>query len=207
MKKENLFAEFLLKKFQENSETKLQVCSCDNFSVIKGETTSSDVLSVNKIAEEFSEKYPEHAIKNTIDLIDYKEKLEPSESLNLCFRKHNIFEHTQYFSFSDFPFGNSTIDRTIYFYFKSIFEKIPPTYPFDWIEFRIKKLEKFNLDFEIVDNYNSDYGGSLKSSILDSFDFNLERLNSVIKKMDLETYVLNPLNNNIEIDSKDFIYH
>lgn len=206
IKKENLFVEFLLKKFEGNPDTKLQVSSCENFLIVKGETTYSEVLSINKISVEFSEKYPEYSVKNTIDLIDYKEKIEPTKSINLFFSKHSRFDFPQYFSLSDFPFGDSTIDKSIYFYFKSIFEKIPSSYPFDWIEFRIKKMNGFSMDFEIVDNYHSDHDGSLKSAILDSFDFNLEIFDSQIKKVDFETYILNPLDESIKVESKEFIY-
>lgn len=203
IKKENLFAEFLLKKFAEESETNLQVCTCENFSIIKGYTTSPDVLPINKIIDEFNEKYPDHTFKNTIDLIDYKDSLETKETISFTF-SHKFPElHSTFFSVSDFPFGCSSFDKTLYFYFKCIFEKIPTEYPFDWINFKITKIDKFNIDFEISDNYDSDSDGKLKSLILDSFDFNLEKFYLDLKKMDLENYILNTSEFDLRINSEN----
>lgn len=192
IKKENLFAEFLLKKFAEGSETNLQVCTCENFSIIKGYTTSPDVLPINKIIDEFNEKYPDHTFKNTIDLIDYKDSLETKETISFTF-SHKFPElNSNFFSISDFPFGCSTVEKTLYFYFKNIFNKIPSEFPFDWIEFKITIIDKFKIEFDISDNYHSDSDGELKSLILDSFDLNIEKFHLDLKKMDLEKYILNP---------------
>lgn len=203
MKKENLFAEFLLKKFNEGSETNLQICTCENFSIIKGETTSPDVLPINKIVEEFNEKYIEHTFRNTIDLIDYKDVIETKDTISFTF-SHKFPElNSTFFSVSEFPFGCSSFDKTLYFYFKCIFEKIPTEYPFDWINFKITKIDKFNIEFEISDNYHSDSEGKLKSLILDSFDFNLEKFHLDLKKMDLENYILNPNDFDLTINSEN----
>ena len=193
--KENLLSEYIY-------TTWCKVCH-ENFTIIKGETTSPDVLNMKDIVSDYSEKYPQYQIKNIIDLIDYKESITDDEELIIQFSKQETKPFSQYFVTSEFPFGWSNKDKSIYFYFKEIFKRIPQDYPHDWMKFTIKK-ENYSIDFTIEDNYFSDNDGRLKSTMLDCFDFNLISYHEKIKKIDFEEYLLNPSQFSFEINSNGF---
>lgn len=194
-KLENLFAEFILSKIEDKYNSKIEVCGCKNFILVKGETESEEVLSIQKISDEFSEKYPEYKIKNTIDLLEYKSKLDPEFDYTFTFYKESIpeIDNTNYFKLSSFPFGYSWIEgKSLYFYFKHITNLIPTSYPYTWITYNVKISDTGKIDFTINDDYINNENDILKSVILDIFDFNITEFLSEAKKMDLEQMILNP---------------
>lgn len=209
-KLESLFSEYILSSVETKYNSKFEVVSCNNFTVIKGETESESLISVQKLSEEFSEKYPEYKIKNTIDLIDYKSKLDSTFDYTFTFFKDGVPSPnlSNYFSTSSFPFGYSWSEgKSIYFYFKYITNKIPPTYPFNWITYNVKISDSGKIDFTIEDDYINNEDDVLKSVILDLFDFNITEFESEAKKMDLEQMILNPSHNEkiFETPVSDFI--
>ena len=209
-KLENLFSEHILNNIDSKYNSKFEVISCDNFTIIKGETDSESLISVQKLSEEFSEKYPEYKIKNTIDLINYKLKLDSTFEYKFTFFKDGVPEPIglNYFNSSSFPFGYSWGEgKSIYFYFKYITNKIPPSYPFNWITYNIKINDLGKIDFSIEDDYINNEDDVLKSVILDLFDFNIMEFESEAKKMDLEQMILNPSHNEkiFETPVSDFI--
>jgi hypothetical protein len=194
-KLESLFAEFILSKIDNKYNSKIEICSCDNFTIVKGETESEEILSIQKISEEFYEKYPDYRIKNTIDLLEYKSKLQSKFDYTFTFYKDSVpeIDISNYFKLSSFPFGYSLSEgKSIYFYFKYITNKIPPTYPFNWIKYKIKISDSGKIDFDIEDDYINNQDNILKSVILDVFNFNIMEFESEAKKMDLEQMILNP---------------
>jgi hypothetical protein len=75
---------------------------------------------------------------------------------------------------SDFPWGSSWSEgKLLYFYFKLITYKIPSTYLFDWIKYKVEINSNNEVDFTIEDNFINNQNDVLKSAILDCFDFNL----------------------------------
>jgi len=194
-KLENLFSEYILKNIDSKYSSKIEVVNCDNFAIVKGETESETIISIQKLSEEFSEKYPEYKIRNTIDLIDYKSKLSFPFEYKFTFFKDNIptINESNYFRTSSFPYGYSWSEgKSLYFYFKHITNKIPTSYPFNWITYDIKISETGKIDFNISDDYINNQDDVLKSIILDVFDFNITEFESEAKKMDLEQIILNP---------------
>jgi hypothetical protein len=95
----------------------------------------------------------------------------------------------------------------LYFYFKHIVDRIPTNYPFTWIIFNVEVSEKNEIDFTIEDDYLNNNEDILKSAILDCFDFNLTDFESILNKMDLEKYILNPSEETLldDISVNDFI--
>lgn len=194
-KLENLFAEYILSKIEDGYESRLEVCGCQNFVLVKGETESKEILSIQKISEEFSEKYPDFQIKNTIDLIEYKSKIESKSDYKFIFLKESTpsIDINNYFNVSSFPYGYSFSEgKSIYFYFKYITQNIPTSYPYTWIKYDIKVSETGKVDFTIEDDFINNENDCLKSVILDVFDFNMTEFQSEAKKMDLEQIILNP---------------
>lgn len=194
-KLESLFAEFILSKIEKKYNSKIEICSCINFTIVKGETESEEILSIQKISEEFSEKNPDFKIKNTIDLLEYKSKLDSNFDYTFTFYKDSIpeIDTSNYFKLSLFPFGYSWNEgKSLYFYFKHITNKIPTSYPFNWITYKIKISELGKIDFDIEDDYINNQDNVLKSVILDVFNFNISEFEFEAKKMDLEQMILNP---------------
>lgn len=201
----NLFSEFILNKYT-SKDSIIEVCDSQNFIVVKGYTTNEDVISMHHVSDEFSKKYETFPIKNVIDLIEYKTEISSPTKYKFLFGKEQC-NKPSLFEFSKFPYGHSwSQGKLIYFYFKHIVDRIPTSYPFTWIKFDIQITERNEILFEIEDDYLNNEKNILKSLILDCFDFDLVKFESVAKKMDLEKYILNP-NDNTTIDEivvKDF---
>ena len=206
MKKLNLLSEFILKKYK-SKDTLVEICDCQNFIIVKGFTTESEVIPLNSVVSEFSQKYEQYPIKSTIDLIEYKSDLSSSKKFKFFFGK-KLHKEDSLFSTSEFPYGYSNNQgKLLYFYFKHIVDRIPTNYPFTWIIFNVEVSEKNEIDFTIEDDYLNNHGDILKSAILDCFDFNLTVFESILNKMDLEKYILNPSEETLldSISVSDFI--
>jgi len=69
------FSEFLRDKLSDNHESFLKVVDFENFVVLKGKTTSKEVLDLSDVVGEFKKKFesiiPSDLPFNTIDLIEY----------------------------------------------------------------------------------------------------------------------------------------
>ena len=206
MKKLNLLSEFILKKYK-SKDTLVEICDCQNFIIVKGFTTESEVISLNSVVSEFSQKYEQYPIKSTIDLIEYKSDLSSPKKFKFFFGK-KLHKEDSLFSTSEFPYGYSNNQgKLLYFYFKHIVDRIPTNYPFTWIIFNVEVSEKNEIDFTIEDDYLNNNEDILKSAILDCFDFNLTDFESILNKMDLEKYILNPSEETLldDISVNDFI--
>lgn len=209
----NLYSNFIINNIPEDFDSIIECCDCENFVVVKGNTSHDQVLNLVDINKKFEEKYPQFKLKNTIDLISYDQKLKGPKKYNFTFYNTSTLrkrkkENDSFFVTSEFPFGSSwSQGKLIYYYFKFITYNIPPTYPFSWINFDIEVSENGEIDFSIEDNYLNNSNNVLKSAILDCFDFNLNEFEKTAKKMDLESLILNP-NNKEDFSSlivKDFV--
>jgi hypothetical protein len=204
----NLFSDYLLTKIPNTEESIFSVADCKNFIIIKGKTSHKEILDISSITKEFNEKYePETPISHTIDLIEYKSDLSSPKKFKFFFGK-KLHKEDSLFSTSEFPYGYSNNQgKLLYFYFKHIVDKIPTNYPFNWIIFNVEVSEKNEIDFTIEDDYLNNNGDILKSAILDCFDFNLTVFESILNKMDLEKYILNPSEETLldDISVNDFI--
>jgi hypothetical protein len=188
-----------------NLNTRIQVSSCENFSVVKGETNSKEILNLNDILEKFYTKYTslERKVKNIIDLIEYGKEIKNLSKQTFTYSNSKNCrmvikdEDDHYFSRSYFPYGFSlNQNRSLYYYFKNIVYNIPTSYPFTKIKFLIT-IDEEKIDFEIEDDYLNNEDNCLKSSILDSFDFNYKKLELDLKGFDLSTELFET---EIEID-------
>jgi hypothetical protein len=110
---------------------------------------------------------------------------------------------------SEFPHGYSLNQgRLLYYYGKHIFYNIPKSYPVSSLIFEL--TTKKNEDDEqvlsvITPSFEND--NILESAILDVFDFNMNWLETEIKKVDWSTEITNPLEdyNFLKKKIKDFI--
>jgi hypothetical protein len=209
----NLYVNFLLESLPSNVESFFEVCDCNNFVVVKGETTHTEVINLIDLNKKFEEKYPETNLKSTIDLINYNTDFENKRTYEFIFYNtpnlnSNEENKNSLFTLSEFPWGSSwNQGKLLYFYFKLITYKIPSTYLFDWLKYKVSITSDNQIDFTIEDNFVNNQNDVLKSAILDCFDFNLHEFEKHAKKMDLENLILNPLSKEsiLDISVKDFI--
>lgn len=209
----NLYVNYLLESLPSEVDSFFEVCDCKNFIVVKGNTSHTEVINLNEINRKFEEKYPNSKIKNTIDLVNYDVKPKDVRTFSFTFfntnnLKINHQSNPSLFTLSDFPWGCSwSQGKLLYFYFKFITYKIPSSYVFDWINYKVTIDEFGKLDFDVYDNFLHNQNDTLKSAILDCFDFNLNEFESTAKKMDLENLILNPSEKESisEISVQDFI--
>ena len=81
----NLFADFILSKIPNDEQSVINVVDCKNFYIIKGVTSHKEILDLQTISSEFSQKFEtligDVKMSHTIDLIDYDVKLLPVEEI------------------------------------------------------------------------------------------------------------------------------
>ena len=233
----NLFSDYLLSKIPNTEESIFSVVDCKNFIIIKGKTSHKEILDISSITKEFNEKYePETPISHTIDLIEYDCKLSKVKNLEFILHKSEncSYHKTQIEKFSlnvssfdfnyypsevsdddlivtsEFPHGYSLNQgRLIYLYGKHIFYSIPTNYRDSSIIFNLS-LEKNDDNDNIISIFDVDKNSedeTLKSAILDVFDFDMSWLSSEMKKVDWSVELTNPLEEYpfIKKKNKDFI--
>jgi hypothetical protein len=233
----NLFSDYLLTKIPNTEESIFSVVDCKNFIIIKGKTSHKEILDISSITKEFNEKYePDTPISHTIDLIEYDCKLSKVKNLEFILHKSEncSYHKTQIEKFllnessfdfscyssevsddklivtSEFPHGYSLNQgRLIYLYGKHIFYSIPTNYTDSSIIFNLS-LDKNDDNDNIISIFNVDKNSedeTLKSAILDVFDFNMSWLSSEMKKVDWSTELTNPLEDYsfVKKKNKDFI--
>ena len=87
----NLFADFIVSKISHDEQSIINIVDCKNFILIKGFTTSKEILNLTEISNEFSKIYAKYLEKNkithTIDLIEYDKEIKQTETLSFTY--HN----------------------------------------------------------------------------------------------------------------------
>jgi hypothetical protein len=75
-----LLGDFILSKISKEHKTNLTLVYLSNFLVLKGKTTSNEILNVSELISEFKNihknQLPKTLNLNTIDLISYCEDIE-----------------------------------------------------------------------------------------------------------------------------------
>lgn len=233
----NLFADFILSKIPHTEDTIISISDCKNFIVIKGQTTFKEILDISSLSTEFNEKYKlSNPISHTIDLIEYGTKLTTVKELsftlhkseNCSYHKSQIskfiesdcsysfeyqpieFSDDQLIISSEFPHGYSLNQgRLIYLYGKHIFYSIPINYPVSTLSFTLStdKNEDGENIISVYNPFKESEDETLKSAILDVFDFDMSSINTEMKKVDWSIELTNPLEEYpfIKKRNKDFV--
>ena len=225
----NLLSDFIVGKISHDEKSIIKVVDCGNFYVIKGKTTSKEVLFIPNIISEFNEKYKEYVdnrnLTHTIDLIEYD--LDLSEEKELTHTFHNntpncsyhykdvegfesLIEKDEMVFTSEFPYGYSLNQgRDLYYYGKYIFYNIPSNYPITSLTLTLTKEKSEDGDQKLIvfDEFFKSEDERLQSAILDVFDFDYDRLSEKMKKVDWSIELTNPLEEHEELKEvvKDFI--
>ena len=225
----NLLSDFILSKIEQEMNSIIKVVDCGNFYVIKGKTTSKEVLFIPNIISEFNEKYrmfvDNQKLTHTIDLIEYDCEVNVVKQLKQTYHNNTpncsyhykdvekfeiIEEKDEMVYVSEFPYGHSLSQgRDLYYYGKHIFYNIPDNYPITTLTLTLSKdkNEQGEHNLVIVDEFFKSEDEVLKSAILDVFDFNYEELCEKMKKVDWSVELTNPLGEHeiLKERVKDFI--
>jgi hypothetical protein len=204
----NLFAEFILSKFNKKENTIIQVTDCGPFFVINGLTTSELVLDLNKFKDEFtnwfSDLLKDVGIEsiNLIDLIKYNQEVNPIETGWINVNKSLFTEYPEKISeltvSSEFPYGHSlNCGRLMVYYSHYIMNHCYSKINSNKIDFYFTKDIDENDDFkiEVITTKGKEFDNRLKSMILDVFDFDLISFSSKFEDYELIHDILDPNNN------------
>lgn len=206
----NLLAEFLLSKIGKEKDSFFEVIDCSNFIVIKGKTNSDEILNLNLLKTEFINLYSNDSdglkIGNTIDLIEYSENMEPSieysfdffntQDLKIPSCKQRIIS-TIYKS--DFPNGYSLrMGKRLFFYAKHIAYNLQAKYHWNKLSITICEKDHENT-FEIYTDDCEEQNHNVRSSILDSFDFNFSWIDKNYLNENFENDFLKKVNSDFVI--------
>jgi hypothetical protein len=208
----NLLADFILSKISHEENTIIKIVDCGNFLVIKGKTSSKEVLFLPSIISEFNEKFNQSSkLTHTIDLIEYDSDLEQVKSLEHLYHNNtpncsyhysevenfdSSVEKDEMIYVSSFPHGYSLSQgRLLYYYGKKIFYNIPANYPITSMKFTLttERNSENEIDILVYDEFFKSEDEILRSAILDTFDFNMDGLKNEIKKVDWSVELTNPL--------------
>ena len=225
----NLLSDFILNKIPHQESSIIKIVDCENFYVIKGKTTSKEVLFIPDIISEFNEKYKEHVdtkkLTHTIDLIEYDSELKEVVEITQTFHNNTpncsyhwkeverfdeLIEKDELVYVSEFPFGYSLSQgRDLYYYGKHIFYSIPSNYPHTSLTLTLSKEKNEDGEQKLIvfDEFFKSEDETLYSAILDVFDFDYNRLSKKMKKVDWSVELTNPLEEYsfLKERNKDFI--
>jgi hypothetical protein len=131
----NLFADYVLSKFEKTENTIIQVTDCETFVVVNGQTTSDKEINLNDLKydfmDEFSDLFELLEIKdiNVIDIIKYEQNIEDLSKAWVRVNKSLYVEEEDPFVeisiTSEFPYGYSLgCGRGIYYYAHYMFNQM-----------------------------------------------------------------------------------
>lgn len=200
----NLLADFILTRIDKKENSIIQVTDCEAFMVIHGQTTSKDVLDLDKIKADFFEWFKdildEVGIENinTIDIIRYDQEVNSIERGWVNVNKEVFVEEPEPIHelnvSSEFPYGYSlNCGRLMTYYSHYVFNHMYSLMGVDNVNFYFTKEEDENEDLKIKivsdSKYNKDIINSL---VLDVFSFDLEDFKDYVKDYDLLQDILFP---------------
>ena len=190
----NLFADYILSKFEKSENTIIQVTDCETFVVVNGQTTSSKVLDLNEIKYEFAGWFDDVLSSigmkdiNLIDIIKYEQDIPDFSKGWIDVNKSLYVETYEPISeinvSSEFPYGHSLgCGRGMYYYSHYIFNHMYSLLGVDQLYFRYSNKLDENEDYKIKVVSNSSISKtSIENLVLDVFDMDLTEFNSRLSK-------------------------
>jgi hypothetical protein len=200
----NLFADFILSKIDTSHKSIIQVTDCGPFMVVNGLTTSEDLLDILKIKEEFIEKFSEILKSleitniNIIDVIKYSQEINMNKKGWVIVNKTPFKEEPEPINelsiSSEFPYGYSLdCGRLMSYYTHYIFNHMYNLLDVDEasLYFTTEQDDDEDLKIKIISNSKINKN-SIKSLILDVFDFDLTNFKSRLDTYNLIDDILDP---------------
>jgi hypothetical protein len=198
----NLFSDFILSKIDKSEKTIIQVSDCDNFVVVKGKSTSKEILDLLVIKEEFFNEFKDQLYDcgvdhmNIIDVISYGVDVDKIEDVWFDINK-NLYQEdkepiTNMFITSEFPYGHSLdCGRSMFYYSNYIFNHMYNLLGVSELRFFYSNTVDSEDDLIIkVDSSSKIDNEKIRSLILDVFDFDLNQFNEKLKNYNLIDDVL-----------------
>ena len=181
----NLFADYILSKFDKSENTIIQVTDFENFVVVNGQTTSSNVLEMLELKSEFIESNKElfnsldKKDLNVIDIIKYDQEITDLKrgwinvNKSLYVDQHDPISEINISS--EFPYGHSLgCGRGMFYYSHYIFNHMYSLLGVDKLYFHYSNELDENEDYKIKVVSESNYSKSqINSLVLDVFDMDL----------------------------------
>jgi hypothetical protein len=182
----NLFADYILSKFDKSENTIIQVTDCETFVVVNGQTTSDKEINLNDLKydfiNEFSELFKSLDKKdiNVIDIIRYEQKIDDLSKSWVRVNKSVYVEEEDLFTeisvSSEFPYGYSLgCGRGIFYYAHYMFNQMYSLLGVDNLMFKYNSELDENEDHKIKIVSDSILPKqTIKDLVLDVFDMNVK---------------------------------
>lgn len=181
----NLFADYILSKFDKSENTIIQVTDCGNFILVNGQTTSKNVKNLNEIKYEFSAWFDDLLSSlglkelNILDVIQYDQEITDFKKSWVNVNKNIYVESDEPISeisvSSEFPYGHSLgCGRGMFYYSHYIFNHMYSLLGVDKLYFHYSSDLDENEDYKIKVVSESNYSKSqITNLVLDVFDMDL----------------------------------
>ena len=200
----NLFADFILSKFDKSENTIIQVTDFENFVVVNGQTTSSNVLEMLELKSEFIESNKElfnsldKKDLNVIDIIKYDQEITDLKrgwinvNKSLYVDQHDPISEINISS--EFPYGHSLgCGRGMFYYSHYIFNHMYSLLGVDKLYFHYSSDLDENEDYKIKVLSESNYSKSqITSLVLDVFDMDLTEFKERLSNYNFTEDITNP---------------
>ncbi len=199
----NLFADYILSKFDKSENTIIQVTDFENFVVVNGQTVSTNVLDMSELKSEFIKsnkdlfKSLDKEDLNIIDIIKYDQEIPNFKKGWIRVNKFLYIEQEDPISeiniSSEFPYGHSLgCARGMYYYSHYIFNHMYSLLGVDNLFFFYSSHLNHNEDYKIKvvseSNYSKD---QIISLVLDVFDMDLTEFNQKLSNYNFTEDITN----------------
>ena len=200
----NLFADYILSKFDKSENTIIQVTDCETFVVVNGQTTSSKEINLNDLKydfiDEFSDLFNSLEIKdiNVIDIIRYEQNIEDLSKAWVRVNKSVYVEEEAPFVeisiTSEFPYGYSLgCGRGIYYYAHYMFNQMYTLLGVNNLMFKYNSELDENEDHKIKIVSDSNLPKqTIKDLVLDVFDMNIKEFSECLSNYNLIEDITKP---------------
>lgn len=200
----NLFADYILSKFDKSENTIIQVTDCENFVVVNGQTNSSKLVDMNELKVEFAEKFKDlmGSLKiesiNLIDIIKYEQEIPEFPRGWMDVNKSLYIEEYEPISEitinSEFPYGHSLgCGRGMYYYSHYIFNHMYSLLGVNKLYFKYSNKLDENEDYKIKVISDSRLPNDLiKNLVLDVFDMDLTEFKEKLSNYQFFNDILDP---------------
>ena len=200
----NLFADYILSKFDKSENTIIQVTDFENFVVVNGQTTSSNVLEMLELKSEFIESNKElfNSLNkkdlNVIDIIKYDQEITDLKrgwinvNKSLYVDQHDPISEINISS--EFPYGHRLgCGRGMFYYSHYIFNHMYSLLGVDKLYFHYSSDLDENEDYKIKvvseSNYSKD---QITNLVLDVFDMDLTEFKERLSNYNFTEDITNP---------------
>jgi hypothetical protein len=200
----NLFADYILSKFDKSENTIIQVTDCETFVVVNGQTTSSKEINLNDLKydfmDEFSDLFNSLGVKdiNVIDIIRYEQNIEDLSKAWVRVNKSVYVEEEDPFVeisiTSEFPYGYSLgCGRGIYYYAHYMFNQMYTLLGVNNLMFKYNSELDENEDHKIKIVSDSNLPKqTIKDLVLDVFDMNIKEFSECLSNYNLIEDITKP---------------